>query len=176
MQAWINVGSPENFEVLRKRRFDLSPFKSSRERQSHEMRPGDLADVLPPQRRVAQFQDRRTQGVRPGPILALDEPVVFERGEEPRERALAEMQAAAEVGQARVAVVRGKRAEHAHGAVDGGDETGRSPGGPLAPPKCSRHVRPTEPGSLFGTEIRRDCPRVLLPRRALPMAFRCILP
>ena len=41
MQAWINVSSPENFEVLRTRGFDLSPFKSSRERQSHEMRPGD---------------------------------------------------------------------------------------------------------------------------------------
>ena len=41
MQAWINVGSPENFEVLRKRRFDLSPFKSSRQKQSGEMKPGD---------------------------------------------------------------------------------------------------------------------------------------
>ena len=41
MQAWINVGSPENFEVLRKRGFDLSPFKSSREKQSHDMQPGD---------------------------------------------------------------------------------------------------------------------------------------
>lgn len=41
MQAWINVGTPENFEVLRARGFDLSPFKSSREKQSSEMRPGD---------------------------------------------------------------------------------------------------------------------------------------
>ncbi len=41
MQAWINVGSPENFEILRKRGFDLSPFKGSREKQSHDMRPGD---------------------------------------------------------------------------------------------------------------------------------------
>ena len=41
MQAWINVGSPENFEVLRQRGFDLSPFKGSREKQSHDMRPGD---------------------------------------------------------------------------------------------------------------------------------------
>ncbi|MEX2446614.1 MAG: EVE domain-containing protein [Dehalococcoidia bacterium] len=41
MQAWINVGSPENFEVLRERGFDLSPFKGSREKQSAEMRPGD---------------------------------------------------------------------------------------------------------------------------------------
>ena len=41
MQAWINVGSPDNFEVLRARGFDLSPFKASREKQSSEMRPGD---------------------------------------------------------------------------------------------------------------------------------------
>ena len=41
MQAWINVGSVDNFEVLRKRGFDLSPFKGSREKQSHDMRPGD---------------------------------------------------------------------------------------------------------------------------------------
>ena len=41
MQAWINVGTPDNFEVLRERGFDLSPFKSSRERQSSEMQPGD---------------------------------------------------------------------------------------------------------------------------------------
>jgi hypothetical protein len=30
MQAWIVVGSPENFEALRKRKFDLCAFKSSR--------------------------------------------------------------------------------------------------------------------------------------------------
>jgi len=41
MQAWINVGTVDNFEVLRQRGFDLSPFKSSREKQSGEMRPGD---------------------------------------------------------------------------------------------------------------------------------------
>lgn len=41
MQAWINVGTVDNFEVLRKRGFDLSPFKSSRQKQSSEMRPGD---------------------------------------------------------------------------------------------------------------------------------------
>ncbi len=41
MQAWINVGTADNFEVLRERGFDLSPFKSSRERQSSEMQPGD---------------------------------------------------------------------------------------------------------------------------------------
>lgn len=41
MQAWINVGTPENFEILRKRKFDLSPFKASRRRQTAEMQPGD---------------------------------------------------------------------------------------------------------------------------------------
>ncbi len=41
MQAWITVGSPENFEVLRKRNFDLAAFKSSRKKQSGEMQPGD---------------------------------------------------------------------------------------------------------------------------------------
>ncbi|MDA0301980.1 MAG: EVE domain-containing protein [Chloroflexi bacterium] len=41
MQAWINVGTVDNFEVLRKRGFDLSPFKASRQKQSSEMRPGD---------------------------------------------------------------------------------------------------------------------------------------
>lgn len=41
MQAWINVGSPENFEVLRERGFDLSPFKASRRRETSQMQPGD---------------------------------------------------------------------------------------------------------------------------------------
>jgi predicted RNA-binding protein len=41
MQPWIVVGSPANFETLRKRRFALSAFKSSRKRESGEMRPGD---------------------------------------------------------------------------------------------------------------------------------------
>ena len=41
-QAWITVGSPENFEVLRKRKFDVTAFKSSRQKQSSEMQPGDL--------------------------------------------------------------------------------------------------------------------------------------
>lgn len=41
MQAWINVGTPENFEILRKRKFDLSPFKASRRRQTAEMQSGD---------------------------------------------------------------------------------------------------------------------------------------
>lgn len=40
-QAWITVGSPENFEVLRRRQFDLAAFKSSRQKQSGEMQPGD---------------------------------------------------------------------------------------------------------------------------------------
>lgn len=41
MQAWIVVGSPENFEQLRERRFDLSAFKSSRKRESAQMAAGD---------------------------------------------------------------------------------------------------------------------------------------
>lgn len=41
MQAWINVGSPENFEVLRERGFDFSPWKSSRKKQTGEIQPGD---------------------------------------------------------------------------------------------------------------------------------------
>ncbi|MCK9486552.1 MAG: EVE domain-containing protein [Dehalococcoidia bacterium] len=41
MQAWITVGTPENFEVLRKRNFDIAAFKSSRKKQSGEMQPGD---------------------------------------------------------------------------------------------------------------------------------------
>ncbi|MEX2032163.1 MAG: EVE domain-containing protein [Dehalococcoidia bacterium] len=41
MQAWITVGSPDNFEVLRKRKFDLAAFKSTRRKQSGEMQPGD---------------------------------------------------------------------------------------------------------------------------------------
>ena len=41
MQAWIQVGSPDNFEVLRERKFDVSAFKASRRKQSGEMQPGD---------------------------------------------------------------------------------------------------------------------------------------
>jgi predicted RNA-binding protein len=41
MQAWIVVGSPENFELLRKRKFDVTAFKASRRKQSSEMQPGD---------------------------------------------------------------------------------------------------------------------------------------
>jgi predicted RNA-binding protein len=41
VQPWIVVGSPENFETLRKRGFDLCAFKSSRKRESSQMQPGD---------------------------------------------------------------------------------------------------------------------------------------
>jgi predicted RNA-binding protein len=41
MQAWIQVGSPDNFEVLRERKFDVCAFKASRRKQSGEMQPGD---------------------------------------------------------------------------------------------------------------------------------------
>ncbi len=41
MQPWIVVGSPDNFELLRERGFDLCAFKASRRKQSSEMQPGD---------------------------------------------------------------------------------------------------------------------------------------
>ncbi len=41
MQPWIVVGSPDNFELLRDRNFDICAFKGSRQKQSSEMRPGD---------------------------------------------------------------------------------------------------------------------------------------
>jgi hypothetical protein len=41
MQAWIVVGSPDNFELLRERGFDVCGFKASRRKQSGEMAPGD---------------------------------------------------------------------------------------------------------------------------------------
>ncbi len=41
MQAWIVVGSPANFELLRDRNFELCAFKASRQKQSSEMSPGD---------------------------------------------------------------------------------------------------------------------------------------
>ena len=41
MQAWIAVGSPANFELLRERGFDVAAFKASRAKQAAEMRPGD---------------------------------------------------------------------------------------------------------------------------------------
>ena len=41
MQAWIVVGSAENFELLRQRGFDVAAFKESRRAQAAGMRPGD---------------------------------------------------------------------------------------------------------------------------------------
>ena len=41
MQAWIVVGSAENFELLRERGFDVAAFKASRRKQTSEMQPGD---------------------------------------------------------------------------------------------------------------------------------------
>ena len=41
MQAWIVVGSAENFELLRGRGFDVAAFKESRRAQAAGMRPGD---------------------------------------------------------------------------------------------------------------------------------------
>ena len=41
MQAWIVVGSPENFEIARERGFDMFGFKSSRRRESARMQAGD---------------------------------------------------------------------------------------------------------------------------------------
>ena len=41
MQAWIVVGSPENFELLRERGFDICGFKATRRKQTSEMQPGD---------------------------------------------------------------------------------------------------------------------------------------
>ena len=41
MSYWIVVGSPENFEIARARGFDMFGFKSTRRRESAEMKPGD---------------------------------------------------------------------------------------------------------------------------------------
>ena len=41
MANWIVVGSPENFEIARGRGFDMFGFKSTRRRESAEMKPGD---------------------------------------------------------------------------------------------------------------------------------------
>jgi predicted RNA-binding protein len=38
---WIVVGSPENYEIARERGFDMFGFKSTRRRESAEMKPGD---------------------------------------------------------------------------------------------------------------------------------------
>jgi predicted RNA-binding protein len=41
MTYWIVVGSAENFEIARERGFDMFGFKSTRRRESAEMRSGD---------------------------------------------------------------------------------------------------------------------------------------
>jgi hypothetical protein len=41
MAAWIVVGSPENFEIAKSRGFDMFGFKSTRRRETADMRPGD---------------------------------------------------------------------------------------------------------------------------------------
>ena len=41
MTYWIVVGSPENYEIARERGFDMFGFKSTRRRESAEMKPGD---------------------------------------------------------------------------------------------------------------------------------------
>jgi predicted RNA-binding protein len=41
MAYWIVVGSPENFEIARDRGFDMFGFKSTRRRESAEIKPGD---------------------------------------------------------------------------------------------------------------------------------------
>ena len=41
MSYWIVVGSPENFEIAKARGFDMFGFKSTRRRESAEMKPGD---------------------------------------------------------------------------------------------------------------------------------------
>jgi predicted RNA-binding protein len=41
MTYWIVVGSPENFEIARQRGFDMFGFKSTRRRETAEMKPGD---------------------------------------------------------------------------------------------------------------------------------------
>ena len=41
MTYWIVVGSPDNYELARSRGFDMFGFKSTRRRESAEMRPGD---------------------------------------------------------------------------------------------------------------------------------------
>ena len=41
MAYWIVVGSAENYEIARERGFDMFGFKSTRRRESAEMKPGD---------------------------------------------------------------------------------------------------------------------------------------
>ena len=41
MAYWIVVGSAQNFDIARRRAFDIFGFKSSRRREASEMKPGD---------------------------------------------------------------------------------------------------------------------------------------
>jgi EVE domain len=41
MTGWIVVGSAENYEIARELGFDMFGFKSTRRRESAEMKPGD---------------------------------------------------------------------------------------------------------------------------------------
>lgn len=41
MTYWIVVGSPENYEIARERGFDMFGFKSTRRRETADMKPGD---------------------------------------------------------------------------------------------------------------------------------------
>ncbi len=41
MANWIVVGSPDNFELAKGRGFDMFGFKSTRRRESADMKPGD---------------------------------------------------------------------------------------------------------------------------------------
>jgi len=41
MAYWIVVGSPENYELAKSRGMDMFGFKSTRRRESAEMKPGD---------------------------------------------------------------------------------------------------------------------------------------
>src|SRR5262245_29831668 len=41
MANWIVVGSAENFEIAKARGFDMFGFKSSRKRETADMKPGD---------------------------------------------------------------------------------------------------------------------------------------
>ena len=41
MTNWIVVGSPDNYEIARKRGFDMFGFKSTRRRESADMASGD---------------------------------------------------------------------------------------------------------------------------------------
>ena len=40
-QYWVVVGGPDNFEIARRRGFDMFGFKGTRRREASQMRPGD---------------------------------------------------------------------------------------------------------------------------------------